>query len=541
MLLRTRLLTTAGVIVAASSTAAVASAAQRYASPAGSGTACIAANPCTIRQAIEGASKNDEVIVTPGDYPLTATLATPIALNIHGVAGQPRPRLLFSGPSLDDHGFSLQWGSTLKDVEVDQDAGNSWPAITTVGSSVDQVIARGSGQGGWTVVNSSSTIRNSIIVASGVNAVALETHANGFDTTGTFRNVTAIATGSLGTAIRAWGVAGSVNVLARNVIARGGPGGYSLVADASNPGTSATITVGHSDWQTAHPNGAGASIADGGGNEASAPVFVNEAAGDYHEAAGSPTIDAGMADFLSGDVDVDGDPRTIGSTDIGADEFVLAPSATTGPVSGVTTHSAVLHGTVNANGVPTIYRFEYGRTTAYGSTTAAADAGSGTSPTAATTTLTGLSPATTYHYRLVADNSGVGAKGTDMTFTTAAAPPPAFGGVHLVSTRLPFGPKFVTLRLSCPAATVGRCSGTTKLTVRRRTASGAIVTVTLGRATFSIAPSQRATMQVRLTRAGRRILRHVRRLKGHALNAAHDGAGQFKTTIAAVTIRRRPR
>ena len=42
-------------------------------------------------------------------------------------------------------------------------------------------------------------------------------------------------------------------------------------------------------------------------------------------------------------------------------------------------------------------------------------------------------------------------------------------GVELVSTRLSSGGKHLTLGLRCPAATVGRCTGTTRLSARTRT------------------------------------------------------------------------
>ena len=105
----------------------------------------------------------------------------------------------------------------------------------------------------------------------------------------------------------------------------------------------------------------------------------------------------------------------IGTTDIGADEFVAAPAATTGPAGAVSDNSATLSGSVNPNGAPTSYRFEYGTTTAYGATTPATDAGSGAGAVAAGATVSGLSPGTTYHYRVVATNAGGVTHGADQT------------------------------------------------------------------------------------------------------------------------------
>src|SRR5215208_3718563 len=157
---RLRLLTVLGALLAAASIAPAASAAaQRYAGPTGSGTACSSASPCPIKEAVEAASGGDEVIVAPGDYTLTTTLKTPYAITIHGVAGQPRPRLLFSG--LGQQGLWVIAGSTLRYVEVDQAPGNDWMALYASSNSlVDQVIARASGA--KTAVINNSTIRNSL-------------------------------------------------------------------------------------------------------------------------------------------------------------------------------------------------------------------------------------------------------------------------------------------------------------------------------------------------------------------------------------------
>src|SRR5262245_36703762 len=92
------LLTVLGALLVAGSTAPAASAgASRYASPGGSGAACASASPCSIATAVAGAAKGDEVIVAPGDYHLKATIVTPPLITVHGAAGKPRPRLLFSG------------------------------------------------------------------------------------------------------------------------------------------------------------------------------------------------------------------------------------------------------------------------------------------------------------------------------------------------------------------------------------------------------------------------------------------------------------
>ena len=83
----------------------------------------------------------------------------------------------------------------------------------------------------------------------------------------------------------------------------------------------------------------------------------------------------------------------------------VAPAAITGPVSSVGATSATVTGTVNPNGQATSWYVEYGTSTSYGSRTASQNAGSGTANAAVSASLTGLTPGTTYHYRVVATNA----------------------------------------------------------------------------------------------------------------------------------------
>jgi len=99
-----------------------------------------------------------------------------------------------------------------------------------------------------------------------------------------------------------------------------------------------------------------------------------------------------------------------------------APTALTGPVNSVGGTTATLTGTVNPGGAATDWWFEYGTSTSYGSKTATTTTGSGSSNIAVNASLTGLSAATTYHYRLVAKNGSGTSNGADGVFTTASPP-----------------------------------------------------------------------------------------------------------------------
>ncbi len=97
----------------------------------------------------------------------------------------------------------------------------------------------------------------------------------------------------------------------------------------------------------------------------------------------------------------------------------VAPTVTTNPASGITTSEATLNGMVNANDDNTVVTFEYGLTASYGSTvTADQSPVTGTSDTAVNKAIRGLSPDTTYHYRVVGVNSVGTSNGEDQAFKT---------------------------------------------------------------------------------------------------------------------------
>jgi hypothetical protein len=99
----------------------------------------------------------------------------------------------------------------------------------------------------------------------------------------------------------------------------------------------------------------------------------------------------------------------------------LPATATTDAASGITTTAATLNGTVNPNNVNTSVTFQYGLTTSYGNTvTADPSPITGNGSTAVSKGITGLSPYTTYHYRVVAVNYAGTTYGTDLSFRTGS-------------------------------------------------------------------------------------------------------------------------
>ena len=233
------------------------------------------------------------------------------------------------------------------------------------------------------------------------------------------------------------------------------------------------------------------------------------------------------------------------------------PSASTRAASAITSNSATLNGTVNPHNKATTYRFEYGTTTNYGSNTANTSAGSGNSEVAATTSVSGLAAATTYHYRLVATNASGTNSGADRTLRTASvfppstptappstptAPPstptaPLSPGLDTSAPVLKVSRRRVRLgarrrlrvRVTCGAGEPEHCKGVLRLYTgprRPRVAS----------ARFDIPPGHTARVRLRLSRRGARLLKRKGRLRILAIGRARDSAGILGEKQARFTL-----
>lgn len=147
--------------------------------------------------------------------------------------------------------------------------------------------------------------------------------------------------------------------------------------------------------------------------------------------------------------------RVIAENAAGTSEGAVQSFRTTAPpVVGVsdalniTRTTATLPGTVNPDGVETFYYYQYGTSISYGDNAPSVqgvNAGSEFSPVPVTIGISGLVPATIYHYRLVATNTDGTTYSPDKTFTTNPPTPP------IVSTEEASG---VTLTTATVAGTI---------------------------------------------------------------------------------------
>lgn len=183
-----------------------------------------------------------------------------------------------------------------------------------------------------------------------------------------------------------------------------------------------------------------------------------------------------------------------------------AATATTVVATSVTQTSAALFGVAETGGAATTVQFEYGTTTNYGTFTPAQaiPAGAGNVPVRAS--VAGLKAGTTYHFQLLALNSGPGpyyglvsSPGGDVTFRTS---PATNGHLMLRSSSLVVtnGKTPVFLKCGKTSTVTNVCKG--KFAITAKIKSGRVTSkVACGKGTFDIAATRTHKITVSVPKA----------------------------------------
>lgn len=246
-------------------------------------------------------------------------------------------------------------------------------------------------------------------------------------------------------------------------------------------------------------------------------------------------------------------------------EAPSAPAAETVAATGVTQTTATLLGSVNPHGEATTCRFEYGPSTSYGKEAPCSSApGNGHSSVEVSAGISGLSPGTSYHYRLVAKNAigeapgadkelktspastgctscggggGGGGGGGVLPFTEASPALKALGTTLTVSAAGAFG-----VKLSCPAGVT--CLGTITIKTASAVASSVALSakakkaiLTLATGTISISGNQVKVIALRLSTKAKKLLAKVHTIRAKATIAAHNPQGLKQTIAFGLTLK----
>lgn len=297
--------------------AASAAAADRYASPTGTGNplgSCPEADPCPLTGAIASASPGDRVLLLDGTYTPGDTLY------VNGMAlvaaGPGRPLITGSGLRL----LSTGADAVVRGINIHAtNPGASLAAVAAeAGSLLDRVRVTATGTAVAAVTVHRGEIRNSYISRTRDGSAAGAAVLGG---AGMLRNVTALELGSGGGA--GVGMSGSFAIpdggtLALvNTIARSASGEDIRIND--DQAFDIFVNAAHSSYSTVVPPGDPALLIDGGGNQAQPPRLAPNGA----QLAASPTIDAGRTSAARGGLDLAGRPRVSGAAvDIGAFERI---------------------------------------------------------------------------------------------------------------------------------------------------------------------------------------------------------------------------
>jgi hypothetical protein len=342
-----------GILACALSVALSASAlgATRYAEVGGNGPAgeCPQGDPCAIEDAINDSSvaPGDVINLLPGTYATTANLSPDSRVTIQGAPGMARPTISADFTAAGGALYAIvinDSGSIVRDLNVNMNEDDSLEGYFSLGlrvGSANATIERvrlaaigtyGSGASLGSESGGTTIIRDSILTSAG-SYPALRTEGPPAPELARIKilNVTAEATGSgiIPDALHSPDAYGNQSITARNSIFES-VNGEAVRGDSSFTGdATVSIAIDHSNMNKAPlAVGSDATITEGGGNQSTAPSFVDRANGNFTQVPGSVTIDAGVTDPALGSTDFGGQPRLLDlAPDIGADELdVLVPT-----------------------------------------------------------------------------------------------------------------------------------------------------------------------------------------------------------------------
>jgi hypothetical protein len=319
-----------------------------------------------------------------------------------------------------------------------------------------------------------------------------------------------------------------------NVGASGGGSGGAILLRADTIDVKGLLSAEGGD------GGTGGCCGDGGGGGGGriAYQFVTLVSAGEASVAGGESGVSGT--FPHGDLS----PQATGAP--GVITKTQGPSATTSTATAIGLTGATLNGVVNAHGNATTYQFQLGTSTGYGTTIPIPGVSSDSADHALSQVVSGLAPATTYHYRIVATGFGFTVPGADMTFSTAAK----CSGVSITKGRVKVKNGKASIKLSAAGACKGDLTlfmkappkgkakghGKGKASASKKKGKGG-KSIQIGSASFSLEAGQAKTIEVPLSAAALKRLSLGKALPATAKATATDGVDPQVTTQGNVSLK----
>lgn len=307
----------------------------RYASPsAGVGLPCTLDQPCSLKEAVETplSGSTIDVKVLPGTYgsaaapilDLGATGRDDSTIEAADVGARPT---VYLGGATTAYGVGVPLG-TVSDIDF-RIVGGGTLQYGVLANAVRRSTVIGSAAAG---ACAATDISNSVCASTAAGGAGVVYDISGGGPMAlpiTLTNATVWGSGADG-----YGLSMSSNsfvdmdITVRNSIIHGAGKDIRLSTDGVS-GADIDAVLSNSNFTSTELVGAGASINSNSSNEnqGSAPLLANPGAGDFHELAGSPTIDAGSNASAIGPADASGGARLKGSgVDIGGFEADPPPA-----------------------------------------------------------------------------------------------------------------------------------------------------------------------------------------------------------------------
>lgn len=327
-----------------------------------------------------------------------------------------------------------------------------------------------------------------------------------------------------------------------NFAGSGGGSGGGIILHAATIDAAGILSAAGGD------GGGGGDYGDGGGGGGGRIAYEYGTLGDPGEAsvAGGESGVTGTFGHGALSPQATGGPGVITKT--------RGPTGTTSAATAITPTGATLNGTVNPHGQATTYRFQLGTSTAYGTTLPAPDGavGSDSSDHSISQAVSGLTPNTTYHYRIVASGLGLTIPGADTTFTTASR----CDGMVISGGRVKVKNGKAAIQLSSSGACKGtlalfikappkgkakgkgkgKAKGRAKGSATKKKGKGGKPTQ-IGSASFSLGLGETKTVDVSLSAAALKRLSLGKALPASALVDATDDFGAEQTAKANVSLK----